>query len=76
MTKTLILPTGENLLQTAFRERNSAAAMTADAAQALYAGHFVAIAQPISAQAVRFEKFSLVDPSIRTTVASNTKQPG
>ena len=71
MTK-LAAPTGENLLLTAYRA--VADKQTPEAAElgAEYRRHFVVTAPPASGKPQLFERFSLVNPAIRTVISANT----
>jgi hypothetical protein len=68
----LVAPTGENLLLMAYRA--VADKQTPEAAElaAEYRRHFVVTAPPTSGEPQPFERFSLVDPDIRTVIRANT----
>lgn len=81
MQRVLKLPTGSGVLKTAFRavKEKQHATPPDQGVQIveLYANHFTAPASPCSCKHEQcFERFSLVDPNVRTVVGSTTETPG
>lgn len=68
----LQLPTGENILMSAFRSVVEGRGSVPTDFAAEYEKYFTSAVQPQSAQAQPFEKFSLTDPNIRVVVQSSS----
>lgn len=69
----LQVPVGENILLSAFRDvNNESATKTSDELMAEYERHFKTTVPTPPVQPQIFERFSLIDPTIRMTVKSST----
>lgn len=69
---TLQLPTGENVLLAAFRALETGQVTKSSDLVAEYERHFTTAVSVPKEQPQVFERFSIVDPSIRMTVQSST----
>lgn len=69
---TLQLPTGENILMSAFRAVEEGRNATPTDLVAEYEKYFTTTLPSKPTQAQKFERFSLSDPNIRVIVQSNT----
>lgn len=73
MSKLLDLPQGKNSLVSAYETAKKAHLLTeANELCDAFAQHFTTTAPPVSVQAPSFERFSLIDPTVRTFVRSST----
>lgn len=68
----LQLPTGENILLSAFRAVAEGRIVEPAKLVAEYERHFITAVPVPPTQPHTFERFSLVDPTIRMTVQSNS----
>jgi hypothetical protein len=68
----LQLPTGENILLSAFRAMAEGELTESTELVAEYERHFITAIPAQPAHPPVFERFSLVDPTIRMTVQSST----
>lgn len=65
-------PVGENILMSAFKAISEGQQVSSDDLVAEYERHFSAVAPAKPAAQPVFERFSLIDPKIRTIIQSNT----
>ena len=73
MNNLLELPTGENSLLAAHKAiEEGRSSVDSEDLQSLYLMHFVPAVPPVSVQPPVFERFSLIDPTIRTIIRSTT----
>lgn len=68
----LLLPCNENVILSAYAAITESSQVEPEALVAEYKRLFVSAVQPVQGRTSVFERFSLVDPNLRTIIQSST----